>query len=231
MFIRPETTLREIANAGDAARQILDRSGIDFCCEGHRSLREACAHAGVDVGVLERALQTLPPAEAHDWPHEGISALLDHIVTQCHSDTRKRLAEARAAANKLTPRDASVRNLCEAVDALVAQTSAQMKDDETRYLAHARALANARKGRGPFPPTPLRTIHDHERQLREGHARTHAQLRRVRALVGAIHGQGADEARRAIDAATGALEEQMHLENNELLPRARDLEPNGYPVS
>jgi len=227
MLIRPETTLREIANAGDAARQLLNHSGLDFCCHGERSLRDACESAGVDEATVERALQTLPPEKGRDWQHEGVSALLDHVLGKCHPETRRRLAHLQAVAKGLATGDASARAFCDAVDPFVAQATAQMNDEETRYFAHARALADARKGRGPFPTTPLRTIHDHERELREGHARKHEHLRRVRALAEALRGPGAEEVRRAVDAAGGALEEQMHLENNELLPRARDLEPNG----
>jgi regulator of cell morphogenesis and NO signaling len=230
MLIQPETTLREIANAGDAARQLLDRAGLDFCCDGERSLRDACESAGVDEAALERALRALPPGKGRDWHHEGVSALLDHILGRCHPETRTRLANLQSVANGLMPRGPSANAFREAVDQFVTHATAQMNDEETRYFAHARALADARKGRGPFPATPLRTIHDHERELREGHARRHKNLRRVRALADAIQGQGAEDARRAIDAACGALEEQMHLENNELLPRARDLEPNGHVV-
>ncbi len=228
MDIRLTTALKDIANAGEAARLLLDRCGLDFCCEGDRSLGDACAHAGLRVAPLEAELRTLPSTAARDWAHEGISTLLDHVLGVCHPETSRRLAELEAAARAV--RDERAPDFQAAVDQLVAHAREQMSEEEGHYFVRVRALADARKARGPFPPPPFRTIHEHERDLREGHAETHAELRRVQVLAAALEGPGAAEARGAVDAVGRALPEQMHLENNELLPRARDLEPNGRPA-
>ena len=98
-----------------------------------------------------------------------------------------------------------------------------MHDDEVLFR-HVRALADARSGRGPFPPPPLSTIRAQAQRLREAHAHLHDQLRHVRALARSPE-IDTIPIRRAIDHLAHALVEQMHLVNNELLPRARDLEP------
>jgi regulator of cell morphogenesis and NO signaling len=228
MHIHRETLLKEIANAGDAARRLLDRSGLDFCSQGERSLEEACALAGVDVASVENALRTLPPADGRDWPRAGLTAVVEHVLAECHPATKRRLAELEAVAKSLA-KDAH--DLRHAVAELALLARSQMKDEESHYFLRVRALADARKGRGPFPLPPFRTIHEHEHELRAGHARIYDQLRRVRALSGALSGNGAGDLHRAIDALGTALVEQMHLENNVLLPMARDLEPDGRPAA
>jgi regulator of cell morphogenesis and NO signaling len=228
MQIHRGTPLKEIANAGEAARQLLARSGLDFCCQGERSLGDACKQAGLDAAALEETLLTLPPPEGRDWAHEGVSAIVDHVLGDCHPETERRLADVEAVAKGLS--GVAAHELREAVGVLVALTRSQMQEEESHYFVRVRALADARKGRGPFPLPPFRTIHEHEQELRAGHARIYELLTHARDLGKALRGHGAADVQRAIDALGEALIEQLHLENNVLLPLARDLEPNGRPA-
>jgi regulator of cell morphogenesis and NO signaling len=226
MQIHEDTLLREIANTGQAARRLLERSGLDFCCHGDRTLGDACKQAGVDRTAVEDALRTLPPPAGDDWAHTEVAALVDHVLGDCHPETERRLAALEALANGLTPEGAS--ELRQAVVELASATRAQMREEEERYFVRVRALADARKGRGPFPSPPFRTIHEHEKDLRARHADIYERFRRARALSAALRGPGAALVRNAVGALGVALLEQLHLENNLLLPLARDLEPNGH---
>ena len=42
MTVTPETSVRDIVAEDFRAAAVFERFGIDFCCGGHRSLREAC---------------------------------------------------------------------------------------------------------------------------------------------------------------------------------------------
>jgi len=43
------TKVKQIAVADPRARQILEESGVDYCCGGDKSLHEACMHADVSA--------------------------------------------------------------------------------------------------------------------------------------------------------------------------------------
>jgi regulator of cell morphogenesis and NO signaling len=224
-----EARLSDIANASEEARKVLDQFGLDFCCAGEQSLGDACNKAGVDLAMLEAKLHDAHGGQGRDWRHEGITPLLDTVLSGCHPLTTRLLAEARALAKALMKIDPRTRAFADAVEALSTHALAQMHEEEEPLFARVRALANARKGRGPYPEPPFRTIHEHEERVRRGHARTHELLRRARTLGRSLEGRAGEDAQRRLEAAGVALMEQMHLENNELLPRARALEPNGQP--
>jgi regulator of cell morphogenesis and NO signaling len=210
MLIHANKRVKEIASAGESARVLLEHSGVDFCCEGNASLREACARAGADAADLERRLSVLPEAPRTC----ELAELVDHIVTSVHPRTRTALVEARAESAKL-----GLGALGSALTELARVADERMREDE-QVLRHVRALAEARAGRGPFPDGPFTTVHTTEHRIREGHARLHDALRKVRHLA---HESAVPLP--AIDELKSALVDQMHIVNNELLPYARDLEP------
>ena len=42
-------TLAGIVIANPSAAAVFERRGLDYCCQGRRSLAEACADAGIDA--------------------------------------------------------------------------------------------------------------------------------------------------------------------------------------
>ena len=230
MNIDRETRLRDAANAGTIARRVLERAGLDYCCEGERTVAEACAASRIDVGPIEAELRALGSDEERARSERDLSAVLDSVLVECHPRTKRLLADAAAAAVNLCSTVPSARPLAEAIRALMAHASKQMREEEETLFMRVRLLADARMGRGPFPPPPFRTIHEHGERLREGHRRAHEYMRKVRALTQALKGPGVGEVSLKVETALSSLAEQMHLENNELIPRALDLEPNGHAV-
>jgi len=216
MRVDSSRRLKDIASASAAAERVLESYGLDFCCHGEASLREACAAAAADVAAVERRLRACPESAPPPW--DDVTSLIDAIVRTYHVRTRRALAETRATIEQL-----GSRALIEAFGALDELALAQM-DMEESLFRRVRALANARLGRGPFPAPPFTTVHVHGGRLREGHARIHEALRRVQELAGAPEVDSA-ALRRRIKAISHAIHAQIHLENNELLPRAQALEP------
>lgn len=213
MHIDRRRHVKDIASASEAAKSVLESCGVDFCCKGEASLREACINAEVDPSEIEQRLRELPDLPAPTW--DDVASLVDHVVETCHPATRDAILHARSVA--------AHGPLGDALEVLQRSAFALMHDDEVLFR-HVRALADARAGRGPFPPPPLATVRTQTQRLREAHAHLHDQLRNVRALARSPE-IDTIPVRRAIDHLAHALVEQMHLVNNELLPRARDLEP------
>lgn len=213
MHIDHRRHVKDIASASEAAKSVLESCGVDFCCKGEASLREACIHAAVDPTEVEQKLRELPDAPTQAW--DDVSSLVDHVVETCHPATRDAIRHARSVAGRGA--------LADALDALERSVLARISDDEVLFR-HVRSLADARSGRGPFPPAPFAAVRSQAHRLREAHARLHDELRRVRAVASSPAAESSP-ARRAIDHLAHTLVEQMHLVNNELIPRAKALEP------
>lgn len=213
MHIDHRRHVKDIASSNEAAKSVLESCGVDFCCKGDASLREACINAEVDPTEVEQKLKELPELPARSW--DDVASLVDHVVDACHPATRDAILHARSVA--------AHGPLANALESLQRSAFALMYDDEVLFR-HVRALADARTGRGPFPPPPLSTVRAQMQRLREAHAHLHDELRNVRAIARAPE-IDTIPIRRAVEHLEHALVEQMHLVNNELLPRARDLEP------
>ena len=97
-------TLGEIAAKDLRKAEVFKKYGLDFCCGGKKTIKEACAEKGIDVTKVEKELQQADrnpaarPLPYNDW---GIDFLCDYIVNTHHSYVRKTLPEIRNYALKV----------------------------------------------------------------------------------------------------------------------------------
>src|SRR5690348_10138900 len=84
-------TVRDLAVDNPAATRVFEKFGIDYCCGGGKSLREACAAANVAPDKLLESLQAAGQGRNtngnKDWKAELLSDLIDHIV-ETHQDRK-----------------------------------------------------------------------------------------------------------------------------------------------
>ena len=88
---RPETaageTVGEIAAKDIRKAEIFKQKGIDFCCGGNKTLKEASEEAGITEGELKTALDTVenkPLAPSQDYNKWELDFLADYIVNTHH---------------------------------------------------------------------------------------------------------------------------------------------------
>lgn len=83
-------TLGEIAASSTAAIEAFDRLGLDYCCDGDRTLGDAAERAGVGVDLLVNRI-----GAGNDTPAAEVSmtteALIDHIAREYHEPHRRNL--------------------------------------------------------------------------------------------------------------------------------------------
>lgn len=66
---------------------VFEQFGLDYCCGGKMTLKEACAKKGVSIEeVLEKiyAAGQYPSGAESDWTKTSLKELIDHIVTRYH---------------------------------------------------------------------------------------------------------------------------------------------------
>ena len=86
------TTVAELAIAMPAALSVLDHLGIDYCCNGQRSVMDACASRGITMDELLALIETEPkPAGEHSWASADMSEMIRFIVDTHHRFTRNTL--------------------------------------------------------------------------------------------------------------------------------------------
>lgn len=99
-----DETLGEIAAKDLRKAEVFKKYGLDFCCGGKKTVKEACAEKGIDVTKVEQELQqadknpSARPLPYNDWT---LDFLADYIVNTHHSYVRKTLPDIRAYASKV----------------------------------------------------------------------------------------------------------------------------------
>lgn len=106
---RPEgegdETLGEIAAKDLRKAEVFKKYGLDFCCGGKKTVKEACAEKGLDVTKIEQELQkanknvsNARPLPYNDWT---LDFLADYIVNTHHSYVKKTIPDIRGYAEKV----------------------------------------------------------------------------------------------------------------------------------
>jgi len=213
-----DRSLAELVLERPSAARVLQRLGLDYCCGGRRSLREACTEDGLDAQTvavfLERELDPVA-LEARDWPSAPLPELCAHIVEEHHGRLRwelPRLSElAERAASVHGEVQPQLHELRDEFEQLRAELEEHI-DEEERELFPAIAAG------GALDPSDLE-------RLRHEHDGTGTRLRRLRELAGDYATEAAlCNTHRALLQGLHGLEldvhQHVHEENNILFPRA-----------
>lgn len=100
-----EETLGQLVAKDMRKAQVFKKFGLDFCCGGKKTVKEACMEKGLDITKVERELQLADKEEAirtplpyNDW---SPAFLCDFIVNTHHSYVRNNLPDIVAYADKV----------------------------------------------------------------------------------------------------------------------------------
>ena len=100
--IDPSTPLGTIVTEHPGLARRLEGLGLDYCCGGRRSLRDACADRGLDAqdvaAVLADAAEPAPPAE---WASMAPEQLVDHLEATHHTYLHEELPRLEALMAKV----------------------------------------------------------------------------------------------------------------------------------
>lgn len=100
-MIFPESTLAEIVVAEPAAARVLEQLGLDYCCGGGHTLREACSSRGLDVERVLAAVRASEGGGACEIAGLSPAELCDHVVTTHHDYLRSELPRLSALLEKV----------------------------------------------------------------------------------------------------------------------------------
>jgi regulator of cell morphogenesis and NO signaling len=151
---RPEgeadETLGEIAAKDLRKAEVFKKYGLDFCCGGKKTVKEACAEKGLDVTKVEQELQTADknvsnarPLPYNDW---NLDFLADYIVNTHHSYVKKSIPDIRSYAEKVAkvhgahhPELLQINKLAQEV---CDEMSGHMVKEETVLFPYVKHLVN-----------------------------------------------------------------------------------------
>ncbi|HET9824372.1 MAG TPA: DUF542 domain-containing protein, partial [Chitinophagaceae bacterium] len=160
-----DETLGQIAAKDLHKAQVFKKYGLDFCCGGKKTVKEACAEKGLDVTKVEQELQhadkapSSRPIPYDDW---NLDFLADYIINTHHSYVRKNLPDIRTYAEKVMKvhgkRHSELLRIYQLVEEINAELVAHMGKEEKVLFPYIKELVAAKNHTQPSHAAPFGTV-------------------------------------------------------------------------
>lgn len=220
----PERTVGELVAERPGRSRVFQSFQIDFCCQGGKTLREACAskQAALEAVIAELESESLAPLPPESNPAAlPADELCEYIVETHHGFLRRELPRLHAMSQRVahvhgghTP---TLLQVFEVFDGLAAELSDHMRKEEQVLFPAVKSMVSGGGVLMPLDAPVACMIHEHEE--------VGAGLGHLRELTnGFTPPADACNTYRALFAGLADLEEDLHrhihLENSVLFPTA-----------
>jgi len=228
-----DQTIREIVATDFRTAAVFQRHGLDFCCNGCRTVEQGCREAGADPAALLRDLDAViavPSAGLPDYASWDARTLADHIVDTHHAYVREAipvlLRHTRKVADVHGDRHPELPHIARLFERIAAEMHDHMAKEERILFPYIAALASADD---EAPSAPFGTVQNPIRMMEAEHRFVGDALAEIRQLTDNYTlPQGACTTYRVcfqeLEAFERDLHVHVHLENNVLFPKAAALE-------
>lgn len=212
-----DDTLADLVSHWAGASRVLQRHELDYCCQGQRTIAEACRGRRIAVEPVLAELRAELAHNDHDenWSERPIAQLIAHLVDDYHRRHREELPRLIAMAEKVERVHAGATDC--PID-LLAHLRGMAARLELHMQKEERVLFPLLLGGAPRPVAPIAC-------MREEHDAHGIDLHRLRELAHHfVPPAPACNTWRALYLGLHEFErelmEHIHLENHVLFPRA-----------
>ena len=233
-----DETLGQIAAKDLRKAEVFKKYGLDFCCGGKKTVKEACAEKGLDVTKIEQELQQADkilssrPVPYNDW---NLDFLADYIVNTHHSYIKKILPDLVAYSAKVTSVHGQQHSELFKINKLVTEVNAELSDhmmkEEKILFPYIKELALADKNHQAPQASRFGTVQNPINMMEMEHEAVGKSMDEIRTL--SYNYSLPEDACASYSLLYKMLNEfendlhvHVHLENNILFPKALNLEKN-----
>lgn len=226
----------DVVAADYKAATIFNKHSIDFCCNGNRTIGEACQSHGLDseefVDELNKSLSEMESksTDYNSWP---LDLLADYIEKKHHRYCDSKITEIKPYIEKITNvhggRHPELAEVQELFNKTAAEMSMHMKREELTLFPYIRKMVSANdKGETPEKPR-FETVESPIAKMMAEHDEEGKRFRRIREITNdySVPEDGCNTYKVTL----AMLEEfeqdlhlHIHLENNILFPKSLELE-------
>lgn len=231
-----DETLGQIATKDLRKAQVFKKYGLDFCCGGKKTVKEACAEKGLDVTKIEQELQQadkIPSSRPLPYSDWSLDFLADYIVNTHHSYVRKNLPDIKAYAEKVFrvhgSRHPELSRIHQLVEEVYAELMAHMVKEEKILFPYIKELVAAKGNTQPMQAAHFGSIQSPINMMEMEHESVGKNLAELRELTN-NYTLPEDACAsysllfRMLDEFEDDLHLHIHLENNILFPKALEVE-------
>lgn len=235
MTISEHKTVAEIVTENIKTAHIFKKYGIDFCCGGGVSVKNACIDKNVDYKILEKELSSvnLDIKNAYDYNSWDLNFLIHHIVNIHHKYVEENIPLLLQYTNRVAKVHGAHYSEVVAIEALFAEVaqelSSHMKKEENVLFPYITELINAEKNDTALPLSHFGTIKNPIQMMEYEHENAGDIFKKIAQLSNNYTPpEGACNTFKALYSKLDEFEQDLHhhihLENNILHPKAIKLE-------
>lgn len=229
-------TLGEIATKDLRKAEIFKKYGLDFCCGGKKTVREACAEKGIDATKVEEELQradsnpVMRPLPFDDW---NLDFLADYIVNTHHSYVKKTIPELRMYSAKVArvhgaqhPELVAINQL---VEAICEELTEHMVKEEEVLFPFVKMMVAAKASGAVKPAAGFGSVNNPVTMMEHEHEMVGRSLEQARQFSRnyAVPNDACASYKlffKMMEEFENDLFTHIHLENNILFPKAIQME-------
>ena len=230
-------TIGEIVAKDLRKADVLKKYGIDFCCGGKKTVREACAEKGIDATKVEQELQQIVQASsatgALNYEEWNLDFLADYIVNTHHNYVRKYLPEIKGYAAKVArvhgDRHPELLRINELVEKVDKEMFEHMADEENNLFPAVKEIVKAKTNGTPYVRNTERSFSEIVATSEQEHESVGDAMKEIRSLSDnfTVPADGCTSYRllfKMLEEFENDLFVHIHLENNILFPKAEVIE-------
>lgn len=209
---------------------------IDFCCNGNRTIEEACTKKGIDSNMLIDELEAVLNSKTDqtiDYKSWPLDLLAEYIEKKHHRYVEEKIPILRQFLDKLCSvhgeRHPELFEINELFTASAGELTAHMRKEELVLFPFVKRMVNAKLGHTTIQPPPFGTVENPIAMMMQEHDNEGARFRQIAELTN-NYTPPADGCNTYIVtfAMLNEFEQDLHLhihlENNILFPEAIKLE-------
>ncbi|WOD45282.1 iron-sulfur cluster repair di-iron protein [Hwangdonia lutea] len=215
---------------------VFSKYKIDFCCNGNRSIQEACEKKGIDSNVLLDELHSVlnnKGGESIDYKSWPLDLLIDYIEKRHHRYVEEKIPVLRQFLDKLCrvhgERHPELFKINELFTASAGELAAHMKKEELILFPFVKKMVSATLNQGAVQSPQFGTVENPIAMMMQEHDNEGERFREIAALTNDYNPPAdACNTYRVTYAMLQEFEQDLHLhihlENNILFPKAIKLE-------
>jgi regulator of cell morphogenesis and NO signaling len=218
---------------------IFEQAGIDFCCNGNRSIETACEEAKISASELILRLQQTVDVTARkedgisDYKSWPLDLLTDFIEKKHHRYVTAQIPVIQAFLEKIVrvhgERHPELVAIKANFDTCAGELTVHMKKEELLLFPFIRKMVKAKQGGTKHLPARFGTVQNPIQMMMHEHDSEGEHFRKIKALSNQYTAPA--DSCNTYKAAFASLQEfeddlhlHIHLENNILFPRSIELE-------
>ena len=236
MKIQNDNIIGELVAKDYRTASVFKNYGIDFCCNGNRTVQQACESKSIDPKLVVENLEKAVQVDSNDsidyksWP---IDLLADYIEKKHHRYVASKIPEIQPYLDKVCrvhgERHPELLEINQLFQGSAAELTNHMHKEETILFPYVRQMMETKQGNGNMDKPHFGTIQNPIQMMMHEHDTEGERFKQIEALTNNY--TPPQDARSTYQVTFALLKEfqddlhlHIHLENNILFPKAIALE-------